>query len=310
MEAGSQSTRRVGLVTVLYNSAPVLTDFLDSVDAQTCRDFALYLVDNASSDTSLDAVRSRMRDQFRVLANEENLGVAAGNNQGIEAALADGCEWVLLINNDTCFPPDFLERLVARAEASSWPVVTPLIAATEPPGTVWYGGGHFRWAEGILVEHEHSGEPVAAQSPEARVTDYAPTCALLVRRDVFAEVGVMDPSYFVYFDDVDFMLRLRTSGIPVMLDPTIVLTHKASALTGGPDSDFSRYWTSRNWILVQRKQIANPLYRWYCLVFIVAWQLARVVVRKDSLSDARRRLEGFGAGLRADPDDRSVPSAP
>lgn len=310
MDDVTRSSPRVGLVTVLYNSGRVLEDFLDSVDAQTFRDFAVYVVDNASADNSLELVGARPRRALHVLANETNLGVAQGNNQGIEAALAAGCEWILLVNNDTSFDPDFLERLVAGAERNEWPVVTPLIAATEPPDTVWYGGGHFRWAEGILVEHEHAGESLASQSPAPRTTDYAPTCALLVRRSVFEQIGTMDPSYFVYFDDVDFMLRLRRAGIPVMLDPSVVFTHKASALTGGPDSDFSRYWTSRNWILIQRKQVANRWYRWYCLLFIVAWQLARLAVGKDSLSDARRRLEGFRDGLRADPADRAVPAAP
>lgn len=307
MDDDKASHPPVGLVTVLYNSADVLEDFLDSVDSQTFQDFALFVVDNASTDRGLELVNGRSRGNFHVMPNDTNLGVAEGNNQGIRAARAAGCEWVLLINNDTVFDHDFLERLVERAEQNSWPVVTPLIAAIDPPHTVWYGGGHFRWLEGILVEHEHAGERMAGQNQDAVPTNYAPTCCLLVHSAVFDKVGMMDASYFVYFDDVDFMLRLRSAGIPVILDRAVTFTHKVSALTGGADSDFHRYWSSRNWLLLQRKRVANPLYRLYYLLFIAAWQLARVIVRRDSLANAGRRLEGFRDALRADPHDVSVP---
>ena len=86
----------IGVVTVTYNSAAVLPEFFDSLAGQTCADYTLYVVDNASHDETLALCRRRTDLPIQLIANERNLGVAEGNNQGIRAALQDGCEAVLL----------------------------------------------------------------------------------------------------------------------------------------------------------------------------------------------------------------------
>src|SRR5215471_11887033 len=103
--------RKIGVVTVTYNSEPVLQDFFDSLVAQTHTNFILYIVDNASRDQTLAMARLRTEVSSVIIANRDNVGVAEGNNQGIRAALDDGCECVLLLNNDTVFPATLFDRL-------------------------------------------------------------------------------------------------------------------------------------------------------------------------------------------------------
>ena len=99
------------MVTVTYNSESVLGEFLDSLAAQTHQKFILYVVDNASKDQTLEITQRRTDLSVIIIANAENLGVAEGNNQGILAAVEDGCECVLFLNNDTVFPADFCATL-------------------------------------------------------------------------------------------------------------------------------------------------------------------------------------------------------
>src|ERR1700710_845097 len=99
---------RVGLVTVTYNSAAVLPDFLASVSrarAESAHDVVLYAIENASTDHSLELLGAAVSGVV-VLAQESNLGVAKGNNIGLRHALADGCDDVVLLNNDTYFEPN------------------------------------------------------------------------------------------------------------------------------------------------------------------------------------------------------------
>src|SRR5882762_8177469 len=102
---------KIGIVTVLYNSSDVLPDFFRSLHAQMYSNFVVYAVDNASSDDSVDLCRQQ-GPRFVMMLNAGNIGFASGTNQGILQALKDGCETILLLNNDVSFEPDFLQRLV------------------------------------------------------------------------------------------------------------------------------------------------------------------------------------------------------
>src|SRR5215471_12647355 len=95
----------LGVVTVTYNSAKVLDDFLGSLAGQSFKAFRLYAIDNASSDGSADILeRSAVTDpRIITIRSADNLGVAEGNNIGIRRSIEDGCTHVLLLNNDTVF---------------------------------------------------------------------------------------------------------------------------------------------------------------------------------------------------------------
>src|ERR1700760_5135646 len=97
------SSGRIGVVTITYNSEKVLPEFIDSIKKQTYQDFALYVIDNNSSDNTLSMLSDWNESRLFVIPNLVNRGVAAGNNQGIRAAIEEGCNYVLLLNNDVVF---------------------------------------------------------------------------------------------------------------------------------------------------------------------------------------------------------------
>lgn len=295
----ASSIPRVGVVTVTYNSAGVLDDFLDSMASQEGIELHLYAIDNASSDDSIARLRSEKRiEGLEIVVNDVNVGVASGNNLGIERALQDDCDWILLLNNDTLCTPSTIRNLVDEAEANRLDLVSPIIEATDPAATIWYSGGHFRPNQGFRTFHDNLGASTRMFPDERFPTGYASTCALLVRPKVFVNVGLMDPVYFVYFDDVDFAVRCVNAGYQYWVSPAGLVTHKASSITGGKSSPFTIKWYSRNWPLIARRHLP-PLEALLALGFIQAWTFARVMTRRDSLSTFIRRQRSFVDGVTA-----------
>jgi GT2 family glycosyltransferase len=246
---------KVGVVTVTYNSESFLDEFIKSLAAQNYHDYIAYIIDNSSKDKTVNLLNTKYLNigGITVVANKSNLGVAAGNNQGILMALSEDCEWILLLNNDTTFPPDFLSQLVASCERQGLRVVVPKIHYDHPSGHIWYGGGGFNPRKAYTGYHIGIGEEDHGQFDVESTIDYSPTCAMLIHRSVFLDVGLMDESYFVYFDDTDFCWRLKQVGIPIGYTPLTSLVHKVGGSTGGTLSPFTMRMTSRNRLYYLRK---------------------------------------------------------
>lgn len=292
--------QRTAVVTVTYNSETVVEDFLESLlTNSTEAEIVLYVIDNQSSDRTLEIVDAYQdKLNIHVLANDENRGVAAGNNQGINAALDAGLEWVLLLNNDTIIPKGTIAGMIALAQKENLKVLSPAIEATEPLKTIWFDGGTIYPARGMKVVHDRMGMPTDKVVPGLRTTPYASTCCLLVHRSVFEEIGGMDTDFFVYFDDVDFSIRAQAAGFKYWLSGDLMITHKASSLTGGFLGSFTLRWLTRNWVLVARKHLP-PIRRGVSFSYIQIWMLARVLARRDKPAHYVTRQRAFFEGLTA-----------
>ncbi|MGB6132945.1 MAG: glycosyltransferase family 2 protein [Acidobacteriaceae bacterium] len=264
----------IGVVTVTYNSDEVLPGFLHSMANQTCSDFLLYVVDNASADGTRSLLSQWQDDRLRVIANAENLGVAAGNNRGIERALQDGCSLVLLINNDTEFNDRLIDLLAKGLETFKVDMVCPKIMYFDEPQRFWAAGGHFQRFLGYRPAHNAVGQIDRGQCNKPHLISYAPTCCVLLRRDVFDRVGFMDERYFVYYDDVDFMFRAGEAGVKLLYLPDALLLHKVGRLTGGEESLFSIRYGTRNRVYFLRRHLgllrSLPVLLFYELYYAVA----------------------------------------
>jgi GT2 family glycosyltransferase len=266
---------KIGVVTVLYQSAPMLPEFFASLAAQTHRDFQLFAVDNASTDDSL-ALCSALGGQCAVIANEENDGVAAANNQGIAAALADGCEYVLLLNNDVRFGPDLFVQLLAGIHTEHCQMTTPLMLYYSAPETIWCAGGGFQHWLGERPRHFAQDQRDTGQSP-SRPVEFTPTCCALIHRSVFARIGVMDERYFLYWDDTDFMLRAHRAGVRLCLIPNARLWHHVGALAA---SEFTLRYATRNHAYYLRKHLAAPLAALWCALYATVFALGAPFSRR------------------------------
>lgn len=279
-----------------YNSADVLPDFLRCMTTQTHREYLLFVVDNASKDTTEHILRKCADERLRIIANPDNRGVAEGNNQGIRAALDAGCQSVLLINNDTEFESTLIAQLDEGLDRYCVDMVCPKMLYYHEPKRIWAAGGELQpW---LGYRSRHFGllaEDDGTYDTPITIT-YIPTCCVLLRSTVIRTIGLMDPLYFVYLDDVDFMYRAYKAGLKLMYLPNISLLHKVGGSTGGENGPFYVRFSTRNRVYYLLKHFGIIRSGPWLLVEQIFF-LYRFLFRKDSWTDMILRQRSFCDGF-------------
>lgn len=240
-------SRKIGIVTVLYNSESVLEEFFDTLSKQTYTNFILYVVDNLSPDNSLklsQSLKNKYNFETVIIENDANYGVAKGNNIGIKKAVENNCDLILLSNNDVAINPDAIEKLVLGLDKHNADLAVPKIYFY---GTnqIWAAGGGYNFRNGLTVQYGQNDEDKGQFNIDKSV-DFAPTCFMLIKKEIFSTVGLMDESFFVYYDDTDFVYRaLNEKKKTLWYVSDSVIYHNESTSTGKM-SDFSVKYLWRN----------------------------------------------------------------
>ena len=272
---------KIGLVTVLYKSDNVLEDFFQSISKQRFSNFVLICVDNSPSTNTQNLITSlsekyQLTDKLTHVENNENVGVAKGNNQGIEIAFENECEYIVLLNNDIVFSQTHLfEELVNTSISTNESIIIPKIFFSgEQSNLIWMAGGKLDKLRG-LVTHVGEGEKDAACFNLLQYFNYAPTCFMLIHKRVFKTIGGMDENYFIYYDDVDFVYRAVKQNFKVYYLPSLEIYHKVGNSVGGFSPTYI-YYFNRNRIYFSLKQLPL-LYKITSLFFYfvtrLRWQL-------------------------------------
>jgi len=242
----SAASAWASVVIVAYNSGELLQQCLDALAAQTMPEFEAIIVDNASTDGSLERLRLPDR-RFRLVPAGANLGFAAGSNLGIRKSCAP---WIATLNPDALPAPGWLAAM--RRATSRHPHVA-MFGSTQVdavnPGRLDGCGDAYSFL-GIAWRGRY-GSPVAAVPPEGEA--FAPcAAAALYRRDVLETVGGFDEAFFCYCEDVDLAFRIRLHGGRCVQVPDAVVHHVGSAMTG-PESHFTLYHSARNrvWLMIK-----------------------------------------------------------
>lgn len=237
-----EQNKKIGLVTVLYNSEKVLDDFFDSLKRQTYKNFILYIVDNKSPDNSLTVAKelaSKNNYKTVIVENDDNYGVAQGNNQGILRALVDGCDYVLLTNNDIILNDNTIEKLLEGTIECNADMSVPKIFLTEN-NNLWCAGGKLNKRR-YVTTHFGYNEPDAPKYSVTKRISYAPTCFMLIKSEIFYEIGLMDEKFFVYYDDTDFVYRTQKAKKRLFYIADASMKHKESVCVGKKSNFFYHY---------------------------------------------------------------------
>lgn len=279
---------KIGIVTVLYNSAVVLDEFFDTLNQQTYKDFVLYVIDNNSPDNSLAKVRELAGyASFKavIFAEKENWGVAKGNNIGIKQALADGCEYILLSNNDVVLESTTLEQLLQGMLKMGASMAVPKIYFHNTR-LLWAVGGCFVYRTGS-TRHLGTAQKDLGQYEISKQIKYSPTCFMLINSFVFERVGFMDENYFVYYDDTDFVWRATIIGTEKLFYiPTSLLWHKESSCTEGAYSDFTIRFMNRNLVYFAMKHFSL----FHKMVIILYHILHYLIRKRKRMNPAQRKI--------------------
>jgi GT2 family glycosyltransferase/glycosyltransferase involved in cell wall biosynthesis len=292
---GGDRAGRLALVTVTYNSAPVLDEFLASLDAQTSFEWDLIIIDNASTDASVAQVEGWRGPLHALVRNPVNVGFGAATNQGIRLALDAGYGAVVIINNDVTFAPDFLERLAESPARDGTAVLAPVVRYASRPDRFWYAGGDFTWLRGAFQARMFETPP--ADGRESWPATFAPGCCLLVERVTLERVGLFDEQFFVYWEDVDWAYRCLKAGQPITVVREPVLDHKVSILTGGGTSSFGARMFHEGQVRFLRKHLPRWL-RGIQYPLMLGKIAMRRAARRDGWPETRLRLQAIGAARR------------
>ncbi len=184
------------------------------------------------------------------IQSRENLGFAAGNNIAIRYALSkNDFKYILLLNNDTVVNPNFLSRLIEISERENLGLSGCKIHYYHEPKNIWYNGGKFyKW---ICKTTHIQNENTTDFSESSFITG----CCMLIRKDVLEKVGLLDESYFMYVEDLDFSYKVAKSGDKLGVVHKSVIYHKVGSSSGEEITPFSAYWMMRNRIRFIRKSL-------------------------------------------------------
>jgi hypothetical protein len=256
----------IGIVTVNYNSATFIGEFLESLARVDYPNVRLVVVDAASHDGSADTIARAVPDAH-VIRCDENVGIAKGNNLGALYSIEQGFEYVLFINNDTTHEPDFLRILVDAAGERTMTVPRILYAADHR--LISTHAGDFDWELG-LFRHTYHGKPDGPATRTRRELQTASFCCLLLPASAFQEAGPLDERFFMYYEETDFLRRALQRGYRLLYVPEAVIYHRESASSGGGwMTPFKQYYATRNRLYLVRKNSRSRLR--YALFTLYFW---------------------------------------
>lgn len=262
----------VYIVVLTWNGKQDTAECLQSLQRLSYPNARVLLVDNASTDGTVEAVRSHFPN-VEILVNETNLRFAGGNNVGIKRALANNADYVLLLNNDTIVEPNFLTHLVRAAEGDdSVGMTAPKIYYFHQSRLIWFAGGKIEWWKG-WISHIGIREVDRGQYDSIREVDYLTGCCMLVKRKVIEQIGLLDECYFIYGEDADWCIRATRAGYKLLYVPSAVIWHKLSVSAGGHLSWFKN-WNKLKSQLRLMMRYAQP-HHWLTIPF---WMIANVIV--------------------------------
>jgi len=255
--------KKIGLVTVNYNTAEDTKNLLQSLKHVKTPDFTLdiIIVDNGSKNI-FKLPENLNQKNIKLIRSETNTGFSGGNNIGIKEALERGADYILIINNDTIVDPEMIVNLLEVLESKpEIGVTTPKIYfakgreyhkdkyTKEDLGKVfWFAGGSTDW-NNVMSIHRGIDEVDHGQYDKIEETEFATGCCMMFKREVLEKIGLFDDRYFLYYEDADLNERTRRAGYEIYYVPTAVLIHVNAASTGGAGNVLHDYFISRNKML-------------------------------------------------------------
>lgn len=247
---------KVSVIILNWNGRQLIGECLDSLFQQDYHDFEIIVVDNGSTDQSIDFINNNYSDKVKLIALNENKGFAAGNNVGIADSKG---EYILLLNNDTKVDPNWIKELVQAAEEDQTigSCASKIVNYYQPDEFDTLG--HLMYPDG-LNRGRGKFEKDQGQYNTQEEVFFASGCAALYRKKMLDEIGLFDEDFFAYGDDTDIGVRTRLAGWKCIYVPTALVYHKSSA-SSAPYSPWKIYLVERNRILI--------LFKYFPLRYII-----------------------------------------
>ena len=235
----------VSIITLTFNKAEFTYQYLESIIAHTDIPYELIIVDNGSQDETTSLL-DRL-ENVTTIKNEGNLGFIKGCNQG--ASKARG-KYLLFLNNDINVTPGWLSKLVKTIE--NYPKCGAVGCKLIWPNGKLQEAGSIIWSDGSALGYGREGDPMHPEYSYLREVDYCSGACLLVRKDIFQQLGEFDERYTpAYYEDSDLCIGIWGLGYKVLFQPDVAVFHheftsssfeKATTLMATNQSKFVAKW--------------------------------------------------------------------
>jgi GT2 family glycosyltransferase len=269
-DAASPMAPRIGVLILNRNGKEWLQTILASLHSEGYVNKQIFLVDNASEDSSVEATREHYSD-VNVIRLSQNLGYCMAYNVAMPYAFAQGCEWVIWANNDIRLEPGCIGELVLATQSDPRiGVLGPAFLEWESPEPNYY----------MIGNHPSALAAMRARSRDPLDAEWVEGSFLMVSRRCVEAVGPLDPYLYFYWEEADFCRRARYQGWRVVLVPSAFARHYAGGWSAGDRKNLQEVnqLQSRNYYIYK---LANP-YQVFLRNVIDAAHLFLVQIKKDS----------------------------
>ncbi len=294
---------KISIILVNYNGKSYNDKCIESILKSTITyELQIVVVDNASTDGSLQLLQDRWEESSRVkiIALDKNYGFARANNVGIEWAMENGAEYFLILNNDTEIAEDAIEKMI-DIQKKTGAIVVPKIVYADHPETIWCAGGSFSKVIWKPVQRGINQKDTG-QYDQSMECSFANGCSMLLSGNIIRKLGLLDEQFFLYYEDTEYSLRARQKGVPIWYCAKALIYHKVNGSTMGNEKPDSVYYITRNWLICNRKYMEVRFVFFLCyfiinrLVWLLIWfmknERGNMAAVAEGIKDYKKGISG------------------
>lgn len=235
---------RIGVYICNYNGKDFTIGCINSVKEQTYEDVDIYVVDNASTDGSVEAINNIFSD-VKIIKNEENIGGAGGFDRGLKDGLNRNYEYIVLLDNDVLLDQHVFYNMYRYLENNKdVGIVGSKVMIMDLPDTI-QDYGDFLDFKKYKEKNAYIMDKDSEKIPDINECDYVPTCCVMVRKQALLEAGTMPADNFIYYDDIELSHKMKIRGWKVVALGNAKIWHKGG-FRKATINTFSRYYFLRN----------------------------------------------------------------
>lgn len=286
----------IAVIIPNWNLRIELVDCLNSLLRSTYKGLVTIVVDNGSTDDSVEVVKDNFPD-VQIIKSNKNLGFAGGVNLGIRKGLKLGAKYFLVLNNDTVVPPETIGELFSVME------LHPELGIIAPK-VLYYDNPSITFSLGDKV-YPYMPLPIPVgkmkidkdNNEQIMVFDYLFGCALLIRKDVIEKIGLFDTSYFMFYEDADYCRRAREAGYLLARIANARILHKGS-VSVKKEKPMMTFYRARNRLRFFRRYRhgIHPIITFMALSIGSLWRVIRMAL-SGNLSSIKPYVRGVISGL-------------
>lgn len=278
------------VIMINYNSSECTFECVESLKKSLNKNFHIFIIDNNSINTEKNKLKLLDEDFVTIYYAKSNLGFSGANNIGIDYAIENDYADVLLLNNDTTVPENFIDNLFKARKKYGEVVISPQIREYNNPTIISYAGGYISKIKGA-VAIEGVGKNIDEIENKDKLITFAHGCCMFIPVSIIKKIGKMPEHYFLYFEDTAYSMCILNAGFKIIYLSNTYILHKECASTK-KFSDNYQYYYLRNRLLFQ-KEYLKSLYRCIAFIYTFLFTIKALITKKFNYKNCKEAYKDY-----------------